>query len=246
MQEVKKDIKNVSEAATKFQKTADAITNTATVATEQINSISEDFRKTSGEINILASNLNNIIDSNKTSINDAIISLSETTREVGNLAKDADSLIGKIDKSLTENDVKNLVANLEKATNNFEKISNNLLALSTEINNPANLVTLQQTLDSARVTFANTAKITSDLDQLTGDPKFRSNVRKLVNGLSDLISYTELLEKQVQLAIILDSAQQITTDNSTIKFSQFKPTSPTNLNQLKTSNNLSFEQDNLK
>ncbi len=244
MEEVKEDINNVSEAANKFQQTADAITNTATVATEQINSISEDFRKTSGEINILATNLNGIIDNNKTNINDAIINLSATTKEVSTLAKNADSLISKLDKSLTANDIQKLVSNLETATANFEKISDDLLAISTEINNPANLVALQQTLDSARVTFANTAKITSDLDELTGDPQFRSNMRKLVDGLSNLVSYTELIEKQVELAIALDSAQQITDNNSPVKFSQFQPTYPPNLNRIKNTNNLPLESNN--
>ncbi len=43
-------------------------------------------------------------------------------------------------------------------------------------------------LDSARATFANTRKITADLDELTGDPKFRANIRNIVNGLSGLLS----------------------------------------------------------
>jgi len=40
--------------------------------------------------------------------------------------------------------------------------------VSNALNNPTNLLVLQQTLDSARVTFQNTQKITSDLDELTG------------------------------------------------------------------------------
>jgi len=63
---------------------------------------------------------------------------------------------------------------------------------------------LQQTLDSARVTFANAQKITSDLDELTGDPEFRQNVREIVDGLSGLVSSTQQLEQQVQVAENLD------------------------------------------
>jgi len=44
------------------------------------------------------------------------------------------------------------------------------------------------------VTFANAQKISSDLDELTGDPKFRSNIRNLVNGLSGLVSSGSMLE----------------------------------------------------
>jgi len=44
--------------------------------------------------------------------------------------------------------------------------------ISNALYSPTNLLVLQQTLDSARVTFQNAQKITSDLDELTGDPAF--------------------------------------------------------------------------
>ena len=59
-------------------------------------------------------------------------------------------------------------------------------------------MSLQQTLDSARVTFDNAQKITSDLESLTGDPAFLNNVKDLVNGLGNLVSTTEQLEQQIQ------------------------------------------------
>ena len=64
---------------------------------------------------------------------------------------------------------------------------------------------LQQTLDSARLTFENTQKITSDLDELTGDPTFRQNLRQLVNGLSGLVSSTQQMQEQVKVAANLES-----------------------------------------
>ncbi len=75
------------------------------------------------------------------------------------------------------------------------------------LNDPKNAVLLQQTLDSARVTFENTQKITSDLDELTGDPKFRKNLLQLVNGLSKLVSSTQDIQQQVQVATTLDSVK---------------------------------------
>ncbi len=224
MAEVKEDIDNVSTAATKFQTTADAITNTATIATEQINDISNNFKQTTAEISTLTANINGLIEGNQVNLIEAIADFNQTTKEIGRLASNADNLVTKFDRSLDENQVQELVTNLEKATANFSDISDNLLAISQQINDPSNLVTLQQTLDSARVTFANTAKITSDLDEITGDPEFRRNLRRLVDGLGDLVSYTELLEKQVELAIILESAQQQVTTNYTLtKSSQFQP-----------------------
>uniref|UniRef100_A0ACD5H2C3 Uncharacterized protein n=1 Tax=Desertifilum tharense IPPAS B-1220 TaxID=1781255 RepID=A0ACD5H2C3_9CYAN len=55
--------------------------------------------------------------------------------------------------------------------------------MSNALNSPTNIVMLQQTLDSARATFQNAQKITADLDEVTGDPAFRDNLRNLVNGL---------------------------------------------------------------
>jgi phospholipid/cholesterol/gamma-HCH transport system substrate-binding protein len=70
---------------------------------------------------------------------------------------------------------------------------------------------IQQTLDSARSTFQNVQKITSDLDDLTGDPEFRENIRRLVNGLSGLVSSTQELQDRVETAETLEPlAESIT------------------------------------
>ena len=84
----------------------------------------------------------------------------------------------------------------------------NLRDISKNINDPKNLIVLQKTLDSARATFENAQKITSDLDEITGDPAFRLNLLNLVNGLSNLVSSTEQLDKQVQTAQILEPVTQ--------------------------------------
>ena len=55
------------------------------------------------------------------------------------------------------------------------------------------------------MTFQNAQKITSDLDELTGDPSFRDSIRQLIEGLSGLVSSTQQVEQQVQVANTLDS-----------------------------------------
>jgi len=55
-----------------------------------------------------------------------------------------------------------LIQNLETLSANAAQVS--ICAMSLTPHNPTNLLVLQQTLDSARVTFQNTQKITSDLD----------------------------------------------------------------------------------
>lgn len=100
-----------------------------------------------------------------------------------------------------------MVENLENLTANAADASANLKDISTTFNNPNNLVMLQQTLDSARATFANTQKITADLDEITGDPEFRDRVRDLVKGLSSLLSSTQQLEEQIQTTQLLKTRQ---------------------------------------
>jgi phospholipid/cholesterol/gamma-HCH transport system substrate-binding protein len=43
------------------------------------------------------------------------------------------------------------------------------------------------------------------LDELTGDPQFRQNVREIVKGLRGLVSSTQQLQAQMQVAESLDS-----------------------------------------
>lgn len=98
-----------------------------------------------------------------------------------------------------------LLQNLEALSANAAQASANLRDVTKGLNDPNNVLVLQKTLDSARVTFENTQKITSDLDELTGDPKFRENLRQLVNGLSGLVSSTQQMQQDVKVANTLDS-----------------------------------------
>lgn len=204
-------INKVGDTAQSFSNTAESLSRTADVTSEQIKLLSQDYRNIPPEITTLTRNLNQVINENRSSLSSAIASLSETTKNVSQLAQSADQLVTRVNKST---DVEKIAQNIETSSANLTEISNNLLTLSQELNNPTNLVTLQQTLDSARVTFANTAKITSEIEEFTGDPQFRRNLKNLVNGLSNLVSYTEFLEKQVELATLLE---EINHYESTVK-----------------------------
>jgi len=93
-----------------------------------------------------------------------------------------------------------LVTNLQTLSANAVEASENLRNLTRAVGSAENVVLLQQTLDSARSTFQNAQKITADLDELTGDPAFRENLRNLVNNLSGLVASTQQLRQQTQLA----------------------------------------------
>jgi phospholipid/cholesterol/gamma-HCH transport system substrate-binding protein len=86
---------------------------------------------------------------------------------------------GQLGKDLTR-----LASNAAAASENVRKITDGL-------SDPATIDSLRETLDAARVTFQNAQKITSDLDEVTGDPNFRKNLRKLVDGLGQLVSTTD-------------------------------------------------------
>lgn len=96
-----------------------------------------------------------------------------------------------------------LIRNLETLSANAAQASANLKDVSVTLNNPSNITVLQQTLESARATFQNAQKISADLDELTGDPALRDNLRNLINGLSGLVSSTQQLQQQAQVAQIL-------------------------------------------
>jgi phospholipid/cholesterol/gamma-HCH transport system substrate-binding protein len=98
--------------------------------------------------------------------------------------------------------------------------------LSSQVNNPATLLLLQQTLDSARATFQNVQKITSDVDDLTGDPAFRNNIRRLFNGLGGLLGSTEQLRQQVKVAQTLAPLSEKVNASTTAKNQSVDPGSP--------------------
>jgi phospholipid/cholesterol/gamma-HCH transport system substrate-binding protein len=113
--------------------------------------------------------------------------LAKTLEGISATAQEAKSLLASTRPLLDDG---KFIKDLQKLSDNAAETAANLRQLSTEVNNPNTIATMRETLDSARATFANTQKITADLDELTGDPKFRSNVRNLVNGLSGLLSST--------------------------------------------------------
>ena len=81
---------------------------------------------------------------------------------------------------------------------NIEALTANLRDFSANLNDPENIILIEKTLNSARSTFENLQKITSDVDELTGNPQFRENIENLIRGLRNLISSTELLQQQLE------------------------------------------------
>ena len=144
----------------KFGDTADAISGAAT------------------RVGNVASSAQDLIEVNREKLAQTLDGIAATSREAQSLLASAKPLLsdGK------------LIANLQQLSENAATTSANLRRVSGELSDPATIAAFRETLDSARATFANAKKITADLDELTGDPQLRSNIRNLINGLGGLLS----------------------------------------------------------
>ncbi|MGB3200186.1 MAG: MlaD family protein [Nodosilinea sp.] len=92
------------------------------------------------------------------------------------------------------------LANLDSLSANAALAAADIRSITDTFNSPTNLIMLQQTLDSARSVFQSAHKVIADLDELTGDPELRRNLRDLINGLSGLVSLTHQLQQAGQVA----------------------------------------------
>ncbi|MDJ0737613.1 MAG: MlaD family protein [Nostocaceae cyanobacterium] len=194
-------------AAKSVSGAADGISQSTNKAVNQLSSATNEFATTARQINItvqqanqLLKSLDSLVNTNRDSLVAALNNITDTSKELKNTVRSLSPSISK----LTEGEI---LQNLEILSANAAQASANLRDVSQAFSDSKNVVVLQQTLDSARVTFENTQKITSDLDDLTGDPKFRQNLRRLVNGLSSLVSSTQEIQQQVQVAATLDAVK---------------------------------------
>ncbi|MEA5569314.1 MlaD family protein [Anabaena sp. UHCC 0399] len=188
--------------ANSVQRATNALTASTTKTVDQLGVTAGQFSTTATQANKLLVQLDNLVTTNRSTLVGTLNNLSETSNQ---LRATVTSLSPAISR-LSDGEV---LKNLETLSANAAQASANLKDATQALNDPKNAVLLQQTLDSARVTFENTQKITSDLDELTGDPAFRNNLRQLVNGLSTLVSSTDQMQEQVKVATTLESMKAV-------------------------------------
>jgi phospholipid/cholesterol/gamma-HCH transport system substrate-binding protein len=150
----------------------------------------QQFGTAAGSVAKAADNVTHLVQDNRTTLIATLGNLQDTSKDLKVAVKSLSPILSRVENG-------KLLDNLETLADNGAKASANLKNLSTTLNNPVTLLGLAQTLDSARVTFQNTQKITTELDQVTGDPKFRQNLIRLINGLSKLVSSTQTLDRQL-------------------------------------------------
>ncbi|WGV28484.1 MlaD family protein [Halotia branconii] len=187
-----------SATANSVQQATNKLTASTTKTVDQLGVTASEFSTTANKANSLLGNLDSLVTTNRSTLVGALNNITETSNQ---LRVTVSSLSPAVNR-LTQGE---LLQNFETLSANAAQASANLRDASKTLNDPKNLVLLQQTLDSARVTFENTQKLTSDLDELTGDPTFRENLRQLVNGLSGLVSSTDQIQQQAKVAATLDS-----------------------------------------
>ncbi len=192
--------KSVSNAADKISiSTSQAVDRFGNTASE-FGTTAKNVSLTVNQANQLLKNLDDLVVSNRSSL---VTTLKDISAASSQLRASVDQLSPTLNR-LTQGE---LINNLESLSANAAQASVNLRDASKTLSDPNNLLVLQKTLDSARVTFENTQKITADLDELTGNPSFRKNLEQLVNGLSGLVSSSKQIEQKVQFATTLESVK---------------------------------------
>ncbi|MEG4171424.1 MULTISPECIES: MlaD family protein [unclassified Microcoleus] len=188
-QSLKTEISGVAADVSKVAATAD--TSTKAVSAAAINSANS-VTQAANQVTLTANQLNSLVTTNRASLVSTLNNINQSSQELRVAVSSLSPTINRINQG-------QLLNNLEVLSANAAQASGNLRDLSSQVNNPATLLLLQQTLDSARATFQNVQKITSDVDDLTGDPAFRNNIRRLFNGLGGLLGSTEQLRQQVKV-----------------------------------------------
>ena len=190
---------------------------------QNFSTTAQSLTQTSNRANLTLAQVSNLVNENRSRLVGTLENLNQSS---GSL-KVAVAKMGPAIDRVTSGQ---LLQNLETLSENAAIASANLRDASKAVNDPTNVLMLQQTLDSARATFQNTQKITTDLDDLMGDPKLRENLRNLINGLSKLVSSSQQVEQRAnvaqQLEPLIIQAQQRELARSTGQVESLPEASP--------------------
>ena len=130
--------------------------------------------------------------------------IADTVDKIGQASKDLSITLNELNPTVKKLQQGSFLDNLDTISVNAIDLTANLRDFSAELNDPATIVQLQRLLDSARFVFENVNKITSDIDEITGDPQLRQEIIRLIRGLSNLVSSTQQLQQQLEYAQILN------------------------------------------
>ncbi len=192
---LEREVNNISNEITIVTKTMQESTaKVSSAAVASANSVEEVANKFS----LTIEQINAIVNTNRSTLVATLDNIEKTTEELAVLMESLSPIISEVERG-------EFISNLEILSTNAVETSANLRDISSDLNSPTNIIMLQQTLDSARATFENVQKMTSDLDDITGDERFRESLKQIINGLGNLFSSTKQLEQQTRMAKNIES-----------------------------------------
>ncbi|MBE9117677.1 MCE family protein [Lusitaniella coriacea LEGE 07157] len=207
----------------------DTLNTTALSLGQSADRIAGTVDSTALNLNVLSANLNRLIEANGADLGSTLNSVRETSESLDTLLVQLQPTVAGLNTVLQPQEVENLRNSLNILIDNTSVASENLRNASNNLNNPFLALSLQELLNSARETFENARKITAEIDEITGDPEFRNNLRNLVNGLGDLLSSTQELEHHIQLAEALEESRkrvQVLEEQILVQKQQHSKTAP--------------------
>jgi phospholipid/cholesterol/gamma-HCH transport system substrate-binding protein len=191
------DIRRLSRNLASLAKTAEGEVGTVANTLRAIERTADQVGTTSVQFGQLAEQTNGAIAANRQPLATTLTSISQTSNTLR-------GTLTQLQPMLQSASSGELIQNLELLSANAAQASENVRQFTDAINDPTTPLMLRQTLDSARSTFQNVEKITADLDELTGDPRFRDSLRNTVIGLGQLLSSTEVLYQET---LAIEAAQ---------------------------------------
>ncbi len=221
--------KQVTASIDRITSTANQVGNTIeqfSSTANQIGNTVNQLQTTANELNSLVRNVNGLVVANRSTLVQTLNNLSQTSEDLRVAVNRLEPAIAQVETGLNQAQIPQLLANLQQVSANAVQVSTDAAQATAnlrDLSNPTNLILLQQTLDSARATFENAEKITSDLDRLTGDPTFFNDLRQLIDSLNNLLSVTEQLEQQTAIAQNLDPILKIVNPRAVSFASQEAP-----------------------
>jgi phospholipid/cholesterol/gamma-HCH transport system substrate-binding protein len=199
--EILADLKITLDNATTLTETANVLSTELTTLTRQLqtgldplltsaNRATDNIGNAAAEFEITGSEINRLVATNRGTLVTTLDNINRSTADIA-------AVTATLGPALQQND---FLTNLDRLAINAADAADDIRSITGTFNSPENLVMLQQTLDSARSVFQSANKVLADVDELTGDPTVRRNLRDLINGLSGLVSLTDQLEQTSQVA----------------------------------------------
>jgi phospholipid/cholesterol/gamma-HCH transport system substrate-binding protein len=216
-EDIMANLKRTLQNAAALTENANGLVDELVVVTQQLqtdlgplmasaNQATDNLGNAAAQFEITGTEVNSLITTNRASI---VSTLDNLNRSTANLQE----ILATLTPTVRDSE---LIANLDTLSTDAAAAMADIRAITNSVNTPENLVMVQQTLESARSVFLSAQKVLADVDELTGDPTFRNNIRNLINGLSTLVSLTDDLSNQSRLAQALTPPPASTVERVTL------------------------------